>query len=106
MRKTKWSDHKLSYRQPAANWNEALPVGNGRLGGMVFGGVETERVQFNEDTLWSGGPGEWNNPHAREVLPLVRQARLSGVSKTLQGLDLTPWDSTVWNIKDWRRTSP
>jgi peptide/nickel transport system substrate-binding protein len=40
------------------------------------------------------------------MAPLVRQARLSGVSKTLQGLDLTPWDSTVWNIKDWRRASP
>ncbi|MBA2943074.1 discoidin domain-containing protein [Paenibacillus sp. CGMCC 1.16610] len=53
-------DHKLSlwYRQPAADWeSEALPIGNGFMGGMVFGGVEQERIQLNEKTLWSGGPG-------------------------------------------------
>ena len=45
----------LWYRQPARQWEEALPVGNGRLGVMVFGGTTVERVQLNEDTLWSGG---------------------------------------------------
>jgi alpha-L-fucosidase 2 len=44
----------LWYEQPAANWNEALPVGNGRLGAMVFGGFPRERLQLNEDTLWDG----------------------------------------------------
>ena len=44
----------LWYRQPACNWNEALPVGNGRMGAMVFGGVTNERIQFNEQTLWTG----------------------------------------------------
>ena len=47
---------KLWYRQPAEAWTEALPVGNGRLGAMVFGGVARERLQLNEDTLWAGGP--------------------------------------------------
>jgi alpha-L-fucosidase 2 len=46
----------LFYRQPAKEWVEALPIGNGRLGGMVFGGVPAERIQLNEDTFWSGGP--------------------------------------------------
>jgi len=64
---------KLWYRQPAVHWEEALPIGNGRLGAMVFGGVEDERLQLNEDTLWSGGPGEFNNPAARENLEQVRK---------------------------------
>lgn len=46
----------LWYRQPAANWNESLPLGNGRLGAMVFGGLEKEQIQLNEDTLWTGAP--------------------------------------------------
>jgi alpha-L-fucosidase 2 len=64
----------LWYRKPADKWTDALPVGNGRLGAMVFGGVTDERIQFNEDTLWSGaGPREWNNPDARQHLPEVRR---------------------------------
>jgi hypothetical protein len=47
---------KLWYRGPASEWVEALPIGNGKLGAMVFGGIERERLQLNEDTLWSGGP--------------------------------------------------
>lgn len=64
----------LWYRQPAQKWVEALPVGNGRLGAMIFGGVHQERLQLNEDTLWSGGPKDWNNPRAKAVLPEVRRA--------------------------------
>ena len=64
----------LWYKQPAAKWTEALPIGNGRLGAMVFGGVETERLQLNDDTLWSGPPeGDWNNPDARNHLADVRR---------------------------------
>ena len=63
----------LWYRRPAQQWVEALPVGNGRLGAMVFGGIERERLQLNEDTLWSGGPREWNNPNAPKVLAEVRR---------------------------------
>jgi alpha-L-fucosidase 2 len=68
----------LWYRQPARDWNEALPLGNGRLGAMVFGGVARERIQLNEDTLWAGGPRDWNNPAAKDVLPLVREAVFQG----------------------------
>lgn len=68
----------LWYREPARAWVEALPVGNGRLGAMIFGGAATERIQLNDDTLWSGGPKEWNNPGAREVLPKVREALFAG----------------------------
>lgn len=64
---------KLWYRQPAAQWVEALPLGNGRLGAMVFGGVTTERLQLNEGYLWSGGPRDGNNPAARQILPQIRQ---------------------------------
>src|SRR5687768_3078473 len=48
------NETRLWYRQPAATWNEALPIGNGRLGAMIFGGVESERIQLNEDTIWAG----------------------------------------------------
>ena len=60
---------RLRYGQPAERWTEALPVGNGRLGAMVFGGVASERLQLNEATLWSGGPKDWNNPGARKSCP-------------------------------------
>ncbi|GJM79979.1 hypothetical protein HMSSN139_24750 [Paenibacillus sp. HMSSN-139] len=64
---------KLQYDRPATVWTEALPVGNGRLGAMVYGGVERETISLNEDTLWSGYPRDWNNPSARQVLPEVRK---------------------------------
>jgi alpha-L-fucosidase 2 len=66
---------KLWYDKPARNWNEALPVGNGRLGAMVFGNVNEELIQLNEETLWSGGPANTNaNPLAIQYLPQVRKA--------------------------------
>jgi alpha-L-fucosidase 2 len=69
---------ELWYRQPAQQWVEALPVGNGRLGAMVFGGLARERLQLNEDTLWSGGPKDCDNPRARELLPEVRRLIFAG----------------------------
>jgi alpha-L-fucosidase 2 len=68
----------LWYRQPAAQWVEALPVGNGRLGAMVFGGIEHERLQLNEDTLWAGGPYDPSHTAAREALPRVRRLVADG----------------------------
>ena len=68
----------LWYRQPAAKWLEALPIGNGRLGAMVFGGVNAERLQLNEDTLWSGGPWDTNNPEALVHLPEERRLLFAG----------------------------
>ncbi|WP_174819923.1 glycoside hydrolase family 95 protein [Paenibacillus koleovorans] len=64
---------KLSYQHPANKWTEALPIGNGRLGAMIFGGIGSETIPLNEDTLWSGGPKEWNNPSAKEMLSEVRR---------------------------------
>ncbi|MBB3126671.1 alpha-L-fucosidase 2 [Paenibacillus rhizosphaerae] len=69
---------KLQYDKPATVWTEALPIGNGRIGAMVFGGVAEERLQLNEDTLWSGYPRDTNNPEALEVLPRVRELIRSG----------------------------
>ena len=69
----------LWYAQPAKVWNDALPIGNGRLGAMVFGGIADERIQFNEDTLWTGRPHDYVRAGAREQLPEIR--RLSGGRK-------------------------
>ena len=63
----------LIYDRPAGQWVEALPVGNGRIGGMVFGGVSQERIQLNEDTLWAGSPYDPVNPEAAANLPHVRE---------------------------------
>ena len=64
----------LWYRQPATRWMESLPVGNGRLGAMVFGCVDCERIALNESTLWSGEPGAHENPATREHLSEIRAA--------------------------------
>jgi alpha-L-fucosidase 2 len=87
-------DTKLWYNKPATTWTEALPVGNGRLGAMVFGGVNEELIQLNESSLWSGGPVKQNvNPRSPEYLPQVREALFKGnyenadsLVKKMQGL--------------------
>jgi alpha-L-fucosidase 2 len=68
----------LWYREPATQWVSALPIGNGRLGAMIYDGVTNELLQLNEATLWSGGPRDWNNPGAQQVLPQVRAAVFAG----------------------------
>lgn len=65
--------YTLWYDKPAAKWEEALPVGNGRLGAMVFGDPARERLQLNEGTLWAGGPYDPVNPDVKTALPQVRQ---------------------------------
>ena len=75
------SDHPLltvgasreARQAAAAEWVRALPVGNGRLGAMVFGGIVHERLQLNEDTLWAGRPYDPVNPDAKDALPEVRR---------------------------------
>jgi alpha-L-fucosidase 2 len=65
----------LWYNRPAKDWNEALPIGNGRLGAMIFGNVKDELIQLNEQTLWTGGPADLNpNPEAPKYLQPVRDA--------------------------------
>jgi hypothetical protein len=68
----------LWYRQPAREWVEALPVGNGRPGAMVFSGVARERLQLNEDTLYAGGPYDPTHPDALAALPEVRRLVFAG----------------------------
>ncbi len=69
---------KLWYNKPAQAWEEALPLGNGKTGAMVFGKVKTERYQLNDNTLWSGYPDPGNNPNGPTVLPQVRNAVFEG----------------------------
>ena len=68
----------LSYKQPAEDFNSALPVGNGRIGGMIYGRAENELIQLNEDSIWSGGLRHRVNPDAKEGLAEVRSLILSG----------------------------
>jgi alpha-L-fucosidase 2 len=90
---------KLWYDKPAAAWIEALPVGNGRLGAMIFGNPVRETIQLNEDTVWAGSPYRNDNPLALEALPRIREllfkdqwadaqklARHAMVSPTAQGM--------------------
>ncbi|MCY1720641.1 glycoside hydrolase N-terminal domain-containing protein [Prolixibacteraceae bacterium Z1-6] len=68
----------LWYDKPAENWTEALPVGNGRIGAMVYGGTEKEIIQFNEETLWSGQPHDYAHKGAYEVFPELRKLLWDG----------------------------
>ena len=69
---------KLLYTKPASVWEEALPLGNGRMGAMLFGSVETERIQLNEDSVWYGGFVDRNNPDALDKLPKIRELLRQG----------------------------
>jgi alpha-L-fucosidase 2 len=66
-------DLKLWYNKPATKWVEALPLGNGRIGAMIFGGVEQDHIQFNEETLWNGEPRNYSRPDAYRYLDSIRQ---------------------------------
>lgn len=80
------SSTRLWYQQPAAKWEEASPVGNGRLGAMAFGGTAEERVQLNESTLWGGSPCDYSNPGAGQHLSELRKLILAGKPAEAQGL--------------------
>lgn len=82
----KADDLRLWYRQPAREWTEALPLGNSRLGVMLFGGTTNEELQLNEETLWGGGPHRNDNPDARQALPHVRQLVFDGRYREAQEL--------------------
>jgi alpha-L-fucosidase 2 len=72
------TNEMLLYQQPAANWDEALPVGNGRLGAMVFGKTDIERVQLNDKSLWAGSKIDDNNPKAAAHLREIQQLLIDG----------------------------
>ena len=79
-------DEKLWYDRPAKVWLEALPVGNGRVGAMVFGGVAEDQLQLNEGTLWAGAPHDYSNPEALAALPDIRKRIFAGDYKGAQEL--------------------
>ncbi len=79
-------DLKLHYDAPARVWEEALPLGNGRLGAMVFGDLQHERFQLNEETVWGGSPYNNTNPAAREALPEIRRLIFEGRNREAQAL--------------------
>jgi alpha-L-fucosidase 2 len=112
----------LWYRQPAEKWNEALPIGQGRLGAMIFGGVENEHLQLNEDTIWAGAKLNRNNPEGAPNLAEVRRLLRAGKVREAEALadrtmiattrrmppyqplgDLRLRFSGVENVSDYRR---
>jgi len=95
---------KLWYKQPAQEWVEALPIGNGRLGGMVFGGIKQERIQLNEDTLWSGYPRDTNNydaiNHLAEARQLVFEKRYVEAQQLIENTMLGTWNESYEPLGD------
>ena len=89
--------HTLWYERPASNWNEALPIGNGRIGAMVFGGTCEERIQLNDESIWAGHVRDRQNPEALNSLEKVRQLIFDGhneeasklASETMMGVPAT-----------------
>ncbi|WP_342648367.1 glycoside hydrolase N-terminal domain-containing protein [Mucilaginibacter sp. CSA2-8R] len=80
------ADLKLWYNQPSRKWTDALPIGNGRLGAMIYGGIDTERIQFNEQTLWTGRPRAYQREGAVKYLQPIRQLLFEGKRKEAEEL--------------------
>src|SRR5690606_21394977 len=106
------STYRLWYDKPASEWTEALPVGNGRLGAMIYGGVEKEHIQFNEETLWTGRPREHNRQGASAYLDEIRKLLFEGKQQEAEKLaeahfmglkseagDLDKWIAEVRSLK-------
>ena len=81
---------KLWYDKPARFWHEALPIGNGRMGGMVHGGITRELIQLNEDSVWSGKHLNRINPDAKENLPVIRKLIREGRVEEAQRSQVCP----------------
>jgi len=79
-------EYRLWYNQPAMTWTQALPIGNGVMGGMVYGTPAVEHIQINEETIWAGQPNNVMNPNAKAALPKVRQLIFEGKYKEAQDL--------------------
>lgn len=97
-------DLKLWYDKPAVKWTEALPIGNGRIGAMIFAGIEQDRIQFNEETLWTGEPRNYNRKGAYKYLSKIRQLLFNGkqneadalAEKEFMGLKSNEGERAVW----------
>lgn len=95
-------EHKLWYAQPAGRWVEALPVGNGRFGGMVFGGVQEERLQLNEDSLWYGGKKSRESQDALSSLAAIRELLAEGKPAEAERLAMLMMTSSPQLSAAWR----
>lgn len=98
------SDNQLSlwYKKPATVWTEALPVGNGRLGAMIYGGVEREHIQFNEETLWTGEPHDYSHKGASEYLGEIRQLLFEGKQREADQLAMKEFMSVPLRQKAYQ----
>jgi alpha-L-fucosidase 2 len=94
------NDLKIWYGHPALSWNEALPIGNGRLGAMVFGGIQSERIQLNESSVWTGKPEDFVNPRSKQSLPEIRQLLFDGKYAEAQKL---AQETMMGNKRTWTR---
>ncbi len=97
------SSLKLWYDEPAEEWTEALPIGNGRIGAMVYGGVKQEHIQFNEETLWTGKPRNYNREGAAAYLPKIRQLLFEGKQKEAENLAGQVFMGTQSNEENYDR---
>jgi alpha-L-fucosidase 2 len=93
---------RLWYDKPAEYWTEALPVGNGRLGAMVFGGVEVEHIQFNEETLWTGAPNDYSHPGSYDYLEEIRQLLFAGEQRAAEELAMKEFMSLPLRQKEYQ----
>jgi alpha-L-fucosidase 2 len=96
------ADHVLWYRSAAPQWDHATPLGNGRLGAMVFGNVNRERIQLNEETLWMGGPRETDNLEARSALPVVRRLLFEGKPREAYALAEKRMMGKPWRLESYQ----
>lgn len=86
VKEAKDNNQRLWYDRPAEHWLEALPLGNSRMGAMVYGGILEEEIQLNEETFWSGGPHDNNSKTALQYLPKVRQLIFDGKEKEAEDI--------------------
>ena len=93
---------KLWYDKPAIKWTEALPIGNGRLGAMIFGGVENDRIQFNEETLWTGAPNDYAHKGASKYLGQIRQLLTDGKQMEAEDLAMAEFMSVPLTQKKYQ----
>jgi alpha-L-fucosidase 2 len=96
------SSDTIWLRSPAPQWDHAFPVGNGRLGAMVFGTVNRERIQLNEETLWMGGPRETDNPEALASLPEVRRLLFAGRPREAYALAERKLMGRPWRLESYQ----
>lgn len=92
----------LWYLKPAKNWTEALPIGNGSLGAMVFGGIPEEHLQFNEDTVWTGQPHEYQHAGAARYLPAIRKLLYEGKQREAEKLAMEQFMSVPLRQKAYQ----